>query len=152
MCHLALRPQLRNYYLWNPALKKKYMCKWRWLYVFSKSVKLMCCVRHSDSIKRNGSDAKILVKSIMSNKSPVDGLSHSIRMHLHLFLCVSGTIEPSQIPLRCHLCLWNTLDTACGLPSYSAKNFQRERVGWSVAKALGSGPSLNLICHLSGEF
>lgn len=55
----------------------------------------MCCISHFNSIKRNRSDAKILVKSIMSNRSPVNmyhcnRLSHNFWINLHLFhiLCV----------------------------------------------------------------
>lgn len=62
-------------------------------YIFPKSVKQMYCVRHFNSIKRNRSDAKILVKSIMSNRSPVNMFRYNcLSQFLNKFTFVSDSL------------------------------------------------------------
>ena len=91
---LCLRPLFRNYYFLKDLYFEKKSAG-EGDYIFPKSVKQLCCIRHFNSIKRNRSDAKILVKSIMSNRSPVNMyhyscLSRNFWVHLHLLhiLCV----------------------------------------------------------------
>ena len=119
-------------------------------YIFPKSVKQMCCIRHFNSIKRNRSDAKILVKSIMSNRSPVNMyhyrcLSHNFWINLHLFhilcapviyVCVTDckTLSISFSLLRL---LWYVLEMSHGLTLiYLVKVFLRGKSGGKLKRAL----------------
>lgn len=70
MLYLSVRPLFRNYLFLKNLFKIESVGEGD--YIFPKSVKQMCCISHFNSIKRNRSDAKILVKSIMRNRSPVN--------------------------------------------------------------------------------
>lgn len=124
----------------------------------------MCCISHFNSIKRNRSDAKILVKSIMRNRSPVNmynynHLSHNSWINLHLFHILRVSViyvsvtdrKSSSISFSLLYLLWYALEIT-RTNSYSVKSFLRwEKDRWQVERSFAGRWTQHwkLSCHVS---